>query len=62
LRAEIKKYIFFNVGHICTILSLPAMIAQCTLATIFHFELAPCPLEGVKIAFSDFSLFSLVKI
>ncbi len=45
--------------------------AQCMLATIFHFELAPkqnsCfrifwgPLEGVKIAFFAFSLFSLVK-
>ncbi len=40
LRAEIKKLIFFNVGQIRTILSLLAY-AQRTLATIFHFELAP---------------------
>ena len=38
LRAEIK--IFFYVVQIRTILSLLAY-AQCTLATIFHFELAP---------------------
>ncbi len=39
LRAE-TNFFFFNVGQICTMLSLLAY-AQCTLATIFHFELAP---------------------
>ncbi len=34
------KLFFFNVGQICTILSLQAY-AQCTLAMTFHFELAP---------------------
>ncbi len=38
-RNEIKIFFFFNVGQIC-ILSLLAY-AQCTLATIFDFELAP---------------------
>jgi hypothetical protein len=38
LRAEIKT--IFYVGQIRTILSL-LVYAQCTLATIFHFELAP---------------------
>jgi hypothetical protein len=66
-----NKKLFFLMWARCstTILSLLAY-AQCPLATMFHFELAPkksCykflwgPLEGVKIAFSNFSLFSLVK-
>jgi hypothetical protein len=38
-RDEIKLF-FFHVGQIPTILSLLAY-AQCTLATIFDFELAP---------------------
>ncbi len=39
LRAEIKNY-FFKVWARCTILSLLGY-AECTLATIFHLELAP---------------------
>jgi hypothetical protein len=38
LRAEIN--FFFHAGQIRTILSLLAYV-QCTLATFFHFELAP---------------------
>ncbi len=56
------------MGQIRTILSL-LVYAPSTLATIFYFELAPKklfqiplggPLECVKIAFFEFSLFSLV--
>jgi hypothetical protein len=61
LRAEIKNYLFKNVGQIRTILSLLAY-APPTLATIFDFELARKkvvsdsrgPLECVKIAFFEF--------
>jgi hypothetical protein len=65
---KIKK--FLNVGQIRTILSLLAY-SQCTLATFFYFEIAlkNCcfrflwgPIEGVKIAFSDFSLFYWLKL
>ncbi len=59
------------MGQTRTILSLLAY-AQCTLATIFDFELAPkkkscfrflCgPLEGVKIAFSDFHFLHWLKL
>ncbi len=73
LRAEIKNNFFLcgpDTRTYRTILSLLAY-AQCTLATIFHFDLTPkksCfrflwgPLECVKIAFSNFSLFHWLKL
>ncbi len=68
MRAEIKNNFFKNVAQIRTILYLLAY-APPTLATIFDFELeqkkvvSDSPevhLKCVKIAFLEFSHFSLV--